>query len=143
MNIWGHWQTDMGLLANFNKLLEEQIWMRSADWLSQGELSDSVNMKQFAPCYLPALGWTRESLWLVQSIKKFIIGYKLACRMFTKATEIKLWLYTKVRHSGKLFIHTPRFLQWQYRWVTQEARNQTSVPPPLLQKTKELLNSNC
>lgn len=46
-----------------------------------------MNIDQFTPCYLPPLGWTTESLIL--SINNFIIAFKLAYRMFRKATETK------------------------------------------------------
>lgn len=56
-------------------------------WLVKRGISEGMNMEQFTPCYLPALGLTTESLWLILSIKKFIIVYKLAYRIFRKATE--------------------------------------------------------
>lgn len=47
----------------------------------KGGISEGMSMKQFTPCYLPALGWTIESLLLVPSIKEFIMGHRLACRV--------------------------------------------------------------
>lgn len=51
--------------------------MKTADW-GKGV--------KFTP-YLPPLGWTTESLIL--GINIFIIAYKLAYRIFRKATESK------------------------------------------------------
>lgn len=37
--------------------------MNGKCWLTvSGAVSEGMNMKQFTPCYLPTLGWTRESL---------------------------------------------------------------------------------